>query len=277
MPEQVSTVAQSERAAASRLARIAAVIAFVFALVAIAATLGDDGGTSGTSTVTRTVKAPGAPTRTITTESPQEEGSGFDTLLNSDALRLFLQLGLAAVVAFAAGAIVQRVWLGEYGITLGPVSIPSLPPVSAASAAQVVDRIEESPTLGALMGPGPRRPQPFPQFWNIEDDRLALISIRAELEIRLRELAVAAELDSEIALSKLPQRLVRQGVLDNEAADGILGLLHIGDRIVAGAKVEPSAESKIENQAREVLYALGELRRRALEQRKTKKAETKDE
>jgi hypothetical protein len=264
LSQQPSKAQLAERAAASHTARIVAAVAFVLALLVIGAALidGDGWGSAGTSTVTKKVKVPGDPTKTIETSSPSED-SALDALIGSDATRVFLQLALAGIVAFAAGAVVQRVWLGEYGITLGPVSLPSLAPVSAAAAEEAVDLIKESPELGDLMKPGRRRPQPFPQFWNIEDERLALISIRIELEDRLRQLAQSVGIDRDVALRRLPERLVREGVFDEQAADGIRRLLKIGDRIVAGAKVEADAGEKLKSQARNVLYALGELRRRA--------------
>lgn len=183
------------------------------------------------------------------------------------AAPVLFQLLLAGLAAFAAGALVQRVWLGEYGITVGPVSLPSLTPVSEEAASAAVDLITESPEFAQILHPGPRGPQPFPQFQTIDDDHLSLLSIRIELEERLRELAATAGLDRDIALSKLPTRLAHEGVFDEQAARGLRSLIDIGDRIAAGAKVDTEAATKLRDRAYDVLYAIGELRRRALQSR----------
>ena len=185
--------------------------------------------------------------------------------MGTGAAALILQLLLAGVAAFGAGALVQRILLGEYGITLGPVSLPALPPISGDAAAKAVDLIKSSPEFTELLPPGPRGPQPHPQYTEIEDERLALISIRTELEARLRALAQALDMDRDIAIERLPSRLVNRGVIDQAAARGLDQLLSIGDSIAAGAEIEPEAATNLQEQAGDVLYAIGELRRRAEE------------
>jgi hypothetical protein len=186
------------------------------------------------------------------------------------AAPVMFQVLLGALAAFAAGAFIQRILLGEYGITVGPISVPELTPVEEPAAAKAVDLITESPEISAILDTyisGFRGPQPSPQFTYVEDSRLALLSIRTELEQRLRELALAVGIDRDIALSRLPTRLMFAGTIDEKVASGLRQLIEIGDRIAAGAQVEPDAEAKLRDQASYVLYALGELRRRVSQQR----------
>ena len=263
------------RADASRAARIVAGAVFLVALILLIANGTGSGGdlsTVKTKTVAEATRGGGKPrsvkrTTSKETSSAEPDRSLVGRAFGGGAAPALFQLLLAGLGAFAAGALVQRVWLGEYGITVGPVSLPSLPLVSERAATEAVDLITESPEFTEILGPGPRGPQPFPQFQSIKDDHLSLLSIRIELEQRLRSLAAAVGLDEDIELSRLPTRLARVGAFDEQAARGLRKLIQIGDRIAAGAKVDPEAEIKLRDRAYDVLYALGELRRRASEER----------
>lgn len=248
---------------------MAAIVAAAVLVLSIALMLLDDPdrGETGTRTekITSETDKDGAVTKTtksseVTTPGP--DTSLFGRTMDTGASPLLIQLLVAGLAAFAAGAVVQRVWLGEYGITVGPVSLPALPPVSQEAATTAVDLITESPEFAEILAPGIRYPAPIPQFYAIKDERLALISIRAELEQRLRSLALAVHLDGEIEVNRLPDRLIGAGVLQTEAGAGLRSLLDIGDRIVDGADVEPSAAQRIRNAATDVLYVISELTRR---------------
>lgn len=263
----------SLRRRASVLAAVVAGVVFLGALLllAIYGTGADlNGPVTKTTSSTKTVPtAAGKPIVTMThaheSTDPAPDRSLLGRAFGTGAAPIVLQILLAGVAAFASGALVQRVMLGEYGITLGPVSLPALPPVSVEAAEKAVDLIRESPEFAEILGPGPRGPQPFPQFMQIEDDRLALISIRIEVEERLRALASAVGIDRDVSLTRLPARLVTANILDNQAAMGLRQLFEIGDRVAAGAEIDAAASQKLRDQAFDVLYALGELTRRASE------------
>lgn len=249
------------------------VLVFVLAATLLLALAGPDSGLEVSRKVEATKRSPvGAPARiTTTTEatSPAPDRSLLARAFEEGSASVVFRVLIAAGVAFIAGAFVQRVLLGEYGFTIGPLSVPTLAPVSVAQAEEVKDLITESPQLSSLLAPGGlRRSHPFPLYQQIEDDRLALISIRIELEERLRALAVARGLDSEIPFARLPARLAREGTLDAQATKGIEKLIAVGDRIADGAIVDPAAATDLREQAGQLLYALSELRLRTQEQRK---------
>lgn len=263
------------RARATNLARIAAVALLVLSLSFLLLnppSPSDNGPQVTTTSTTVTTSQPSAPvttteTKTTETKPAEVDNSPIGRVMSGSAAPLLFQVLLAILGAFLVGAIVQRVWLGEFGFTIGPVSIPALPPITAKAATEVVDLISDSPTFSEILTPGPRQGHPFPQFMSIEDDRLALLSLRTELEHRLRELAVVVGLDQDINLGRLPERLARAYVFDLSAAQGLRKYIEIGDRIAGGAKVTPEAASKLRDEAFDVLYALAELRRRALANR----------
>ena len=254
---------------ASATAGWVALFAFVAALALVAGkgfTASDEPATKTTSVVVRTSQR-GQPASTKQTTSKETSVPGSDRSLvgrafGTGAAPIMFQILLAGLAAFAAGLLVQRILLGRYGITLGPVSIPELPPVSEPAATEAVDLITGSPEFAVLARGGRRGMHVSPQFRMIEDDRLALLSIRIELEERMRALAKAAGIDEDIALTRLPARLAREGAFNYEAARGFEKLLDIGDRIAAGARVDPDAASKIRDQAGYLLNALAELRSR---------------
>jgi hypothetical protein len=269
----------ARRARASRIALWAAAAFFLIALVCLLLTepaptnQGSTVGPVQTTSTTGPTATPGAkppePT-SATTSAPDTSLLG--RTFSSGAAPFLFQVLLAGAGAFLVGAIVQRIQLGEYGVTLGPVSLPSLAPVTESAATAAVDSIKVSPTppRSARLKPGPRKRQPRPQFDYISDDRLALITIRVELEYRLRKLAEAVGVDEDLDLKLLPRRLASAGQFDYETAQGYVQLLSIGDRIAAGAQVEPKADTQLRDRAGPVLYGLRELERRALAERSQK-------
>jgi hypothetical protein len=265
------------RAQASGAARIVAAVVFLLALGLLIFNGTGSGGDLGSmkeKTVTETTTGGGKPktvkkTTSTETSSAEPDRSLVGRAFGGGAAPALFQILLAGLGAFAAGALVQRVWLGEYGVTVGPVSLPALPLISEPAATEAIDLITESPEFTEILGPGPRGPQPFPQFQTIHDERLSLLSIRIELEQRLRSLAAAAGLDEDIALTRLPTRIAHTGIFNEQAARGLRKLIEIGDRIAAGAKVDPEAGTKLRDRAFDVLYALGELRRRATQRKES--------
>jgi hypothetical protein len=258
--------------------RAAAGIALTVFIIAAAFTIGrgitapDPTGGLINKDTTETTQS-GDQITTKTTTSVEETSPGTDQSLvgrafAGSAAPILFQFLLTGLAAFASGALVQRIWLGEYGISVGPVTIPALPEISGETAAKAVDLITESPEFASILGPGPRRPQPHPQFQSIADERLSLLGVRIELEHRLRELGSAVGLDRDILISKLPSRLSQEGLFDESAARGLAQLVDIGDRIAEGATLDAQAETQLRERAFSVLYALSELRQRALEQRR---------
>lgn len=229
---------------------------------------GDAGPGKVTSITQQTTSAPGRPPATVTTSTTETTTVGPDRSLIGRALGLgagpyLLQTLLAAMVAFAAGAIVQRVMLGEYGVTVGPVSLPALPPVTEEATVAALEGVAEAPEIAKIPLPSERHVQTPPLYTRLEEPRLGLVSIRIDLETRLRALGDTLGIDPEVPLLRLPERLRATNQLSPEVARGIVELLRIGDRIVAGADVEEAAADKLRSETKTVMYALDELTLRA--------------
>ena len=272
-----SVETQRKLAAARHRSNIAArVAAVVVALAALGIVLGLPAGQQRESTVTVTetrqdVQAGPSPGMTITntevTETPASDTSAFGQLLASPGAKLLLNVGLVALAAFLAGAVVQRVWLGEFGITVGPVEIPPLPAIEPEAVQQALATITTAApfeNLISLQGAA-RGPQPFPQYFHIHSPRLQFLSIRIELEQRIRELARAADIEPELTLDRLLRRLELSQIIDRKAVDGLEQLLSLGDQAAAGAEVPEATLESVKDAALSVLYALGELRRQVEE------------
>jgi hypothetical protein len=263
----------AERKRASKVARLVAAVVFVlaaFLLLALAA--GPDSGVDTTHKVEKVQPGPGAApsqiTTTTETKSPAPDRSLLARAFEGGSASVLFRLLLAAAAAFLAAAAVQRVLLGEYAVTIGPFSTQPLPPVTIEQAKEAVDLVSESPQLSSLLAPGgPRRIHPWPQYRDIEDERMSLISIRLELEERLKALAGAAGIDREVPVARLPSRLAQDGIIDDQAREGIEKLIAVGDRIAAGAAVDEAAAAELSEQAGDLLYALAELRQRTVERK----------
>jgi hypothetical protein len=260
----------ARRDLATRISRAAALVTLALALVALVIN-GDDQGSSPstTKTVTREEAATegNSPdeTKLVTqtkTETPGDDRSLVGRAFSNDATPYLFEALLAALVAFTVGAFVQRILLGAYGITIGPITVPELAPIDSEEADRAVSKITDSPAIGRLLGPGPRGPQPLPQYLRIDGERMSLLSYRVELEVVLRDLADALGLDRDVPLARVPNRLATAGVIDGEAATGLEGVLEIGDQIAEGASYTPEVATKLLESAAEILYALRELGRR---------------
>jgi hypothetical protein len=177
---------------------------------------------------------------------------------------LLFRLGILVLVAFLGGAAVQRIWLGNYALTIGPLTLPELPDITKEEALAAVTTVTGSPKVRLILS-GPRAPQRIPQFHFIDDPRQAFITIRLEVEAAIRQLAEALNVDKELALPKLLQRLQQRNVIEPAAAQGLAQIIDMGDRAMEGAEVEPATISAVKEEADRVLYALHELARQARE------------
>jgi hypothetical protein len=210
-------------------------------------------------------KAPGTVNRKVTEiTEPADDTSLWALMFRNRGVVYILQFAFVPLAAFLAGAVVQRVMLGEYGISVGALSFPSLPTVQEDEAREALQRIVESPKLPGIVKGYPRDEQPLFEFPDLPDDRLAFINIRLEIEDRLRKLAEAAGLDKSKDVSKLIDDLREENILDRAAAKGLKEMILLGDRAMEGASVDTAVLSRARDTVIRVLYGLDELRRRVL-------------
>ena len=260
----------SQHGLASLIAGLTAAVVLIVAvimLIMVRAPHRDNHGHKDTSTTTTTAIA-GKPSQTVTATTTETTLEAPDRSLLGRALGLgaspiLFQLLLAGAVAFAVGAMVQRVILGEYGVTVGPVSLPTLPPVTEDDTREALDRITKAPEIANILLTGQQHPQAPPLYMQVDDPRLGLMSIRVDLETKLRKLSEAVGIDRDVPVERLPRRLKEDGQFTSAVARGVEELLRISDRIVDGAVVEDDAAAELRAQAGEVLYAIDELGTRA--------------
>lgn len=255
------------RSRANIIAGLAAVVAVIGAAAVVCFAERPDFRDAST-TITETTEvveggdAPGTTTTTSReTETAASDSSALGRLFGAPGAGVLLTVGLVVLAAFLVGAFVQRVMLGAYGLTLGPITIPDIPAVKPDEAAAAVGKITGSPELVQLFRTSPGRVigQPHPLFHSIEDPRLQFLSIRTELEARLRDLASASGIDRDVALSKLLARLQAAQTIDAKAREGLQQLLDLGDRAAAGAAVSREVLTSIAEEASRILNVLGEM------------------
>jgi hypothetical protein len=90
---------------------------------------------TATTTVTKTTGG-GSTGKPVTTETTQTQAPVHDSLLERSVAGgaiLLLQLGMVALAAFLAGAVVQRIWVARYGIKVAGLEFPELSDAAEAS------------------------------------------------------------------------------------------------------------------------------------------------
>jgi hypothetical protein len=127
----LTIAAMAQEDAANRRARQAATVVAVVGLIVVflpaafhARDVFGDPFRAGTTTKTVTTTVGNETTKTETTTSPSAQ-SLLDRGLATGGL-LLLRLGIVALAAFLAGAVVQRIKLGDFALKLGPLELPAL-------------------------------------------------------------------------------------------------------------------------------------------------------
>jgi hypothetical protein len=129
---------------------------------------------------------------------------------------------------------VQRVLLGQYAFTLGPLTVPVIGGAEVAMAAQAATQglAVQVPSSGIeRAGRGEDPAASTDLAWeNANDPNLALAGWRLDLEQRLRRLVRTDGIDDQGDAEELLRRLLNQGVIEPSAAGGLQELLDIATR-----------------------------------------------
>lgn len=213
--------------------------------------------------------------------------------LLGDRQTIFLISIASFAMAYLLAAMTQRVLLGRYAITLGPVSMPEITPDaietpmkealaaakgeagpeepqgipragSPSSAAPEDDHEESQGSLGvgapaSDRGEPPRRESPWEE---LEDPNLALAGWRIDLEGELRRIA------AEYHLPEREQRFTRltlnalsdRGIIPHDVANPLQDLLTIANKGVHGAKVDKGVISVLRTEGIQLLKYLKTIR-----------------
>lgn len=201
---------------------------------------------------TTTTTTPGTSQTTETTVPVPVDTSWWNRIVQTPLALLVFEFLLAALAAFVAGAAVQRIILGSYGLKVGGPALEAIAPVTEAdvrSADMVVD--------GNV-------PQTAPPTWAVlphelhGEDRISVLHQRVALELLLRKAAQAKSIESD-ELTFLTKRLGAHGLVRQQVGS-IVKLLRLGDRVSKGAELSGnSADLLLEayNRALETVASLG--------------------
>lgn len=253
------------RRLADTVSAIVFVVIFASAVIYLAVT-GPATGLPKTTTMTKSIvqtvtSAHGTTQRTNTLEKTTADvvPSVWQSILGRDT-PLVLLLTLSLLGAFVLAAIVQRVLLGQYAFSVGPLSMPEI------TRQEVQDAIE------SVAPPGPEIPaaevpetSAEPVWATVGDPNLALAGWRIDLEKELRGLARAYDLPAREAQS--PRRTIislsQKGVIDRQADRGLQRLLTLANDAVHGAEVDPSVVNLLRDDGISLLQYLRSLRDQA--------------
>lgn len=181
----------------------------------------------------------------------------------------------AAISLVALAVIVARiVWPGLHidAITLGLLVLASLPWLSPLIKSaelpggwkiefqDLKEAAEKITSKATVVSPGTGRLEWTGYAPTVvvggPDPNIALVSVRIEIEKRLRALARAAEINPDQSLSRLVRVLRQKGVLDDSELIGLRDLIDAGNHAAHGAPVSPDVNAWVQNYAGEVLEAL---------------------
>jgi hypothetical protein len=230
----------------------------VFAVVALsgAQLAGFPSGQTHTVTIetTEALASPGpsaVPSTRITTDATTTTGPGLLDLLVTPGLLWVLRLGLAAAAAFVAAAMVQRVLLGLYGFSLGPLTVPQITKEDLEAASERLmnalsgQPAAPQPAVGVRTEAGPASGTGAAlDAWIIaspSDPSLQLVSLRIEIEKRLRQLATTRGIRHAGSSAGLLRELTDQGAIDQAAASALADLIGMGNRAAHGVPVSDAA------------------------------------
>jgi len=225
-------------------------------------------------------------TRTVEKVTTSSSLPEWQTILGSHQTVILIG-ATALLAAYILAAISQRIMLGRYAISVGPLSVPELitrdevedAVTSALSSTEREHVEEEAPGDGPeaaqvdepQRGPGPDGgPVPVPRTigevlpsWvNVDDPNLALAGWRIDLERELRRIASEFHLPGrdQRVLRNIVSRLSDMGVLPHSLANSLQDLLTIANQGVHGANVDPGVMEVLRTQGVQLLEVLKTIR-----------------
>ncbi len=263
--------------AASAIALAVFILVAVVSLIGITYYAATGAGRPDKQAVSTTVKttevhgatgAASAGPPTTTTETTTETSSAEPGLLDrlvTPPVWFLLELGVALLAAFVTAGVTQRVLLGRYGFTFGPLSLQEISGQTVASVGETAIRglqtaVASSPGVdGAPKAAETGSTAMLPT--SSMDPNLALVALRIEIERRLTSLAGTADIAGPPRNStrRMIDLLTRQGVLPYPVAEALLRLVDLGNRAAHGVEVAPEAGTWAQDEGPRLLAALDAL------------------
>ena len=170
---------------------------------------------------------------------------------------LVLLIAIVLFLAFLFAGAVQRVLLGNYGLSIGPLTIPEITAEEVRAAADAtlagVPPEAEAPPGGSTSE----------ALWEtVTDPNLALAGWRIEVERELRR--IGEEYHTPPSQNRSAGRMLASlselGAIDPEVARGLRELIDLANRGVHGATVDQSVIDVLRDEGRNVLRYLRSVR-----------------
>ena len=89
-----------------------------------------------------------------------------------------------------------------------------------------------------------------------QDPSLAMVSLRIEIEKKIRELAKIRDIPEQRSLRQMINQLLKKGILEYTTINGLNELISVGNRAAHGAKVDQDVAFWAINNADKFLYFL---------------------
>ena len=246
-----------ERKAADRIAGGVFLVAFVFLLSLLSNTALQSFPTTTTSTTStlqtvRNARGITQQTKTVQTTRADVVPSFWQGVIGHRT-PIILLIAITLLLAFLVAGAVQRVLLGNYGFTIGPITIPE---ITAEEVRVAADSTLAGASAGAQTPPGEDTAE---AAWEtVSDPNLALAGWRIDVERELRRIGEEYHIPEPQSRSagSLLTSLSRAGAIQQEAVPGLRELIVLANQGVHGASVDKSVIDVLRDEGRNVLRYL---------------------
>jgi hypothetical protein len=228
---------------------------FLFVLLSNTALQSFPDTTTTTTTTLQTVRNPhgiSQQTKTVETASSDVVPSFWQGVIGHRT-PIILLIAITLLLAFLVAGAVQRVLLGNYGFSIGPLTIPE---ITAEQVREAADSTLAGVSTEAQFTPGEDVPE---AAWEtVSDPNLALAGWRIEVERELRRIAEEYHIppSQNRSAGRLLASLSGTGAIEPEAVRGLRELISLANEGVHGASVDQSVIHVLRDEGRNVLRYL---------------------
>jgi hypothetical protein len=167
---------------------------------------------------------------------------------------IILLVAITLLLAFLIAGAVQRVLLGNYGFSIGPLTIPEITAEQVREAADSTLAGVPTEAQSAVSD----EDTPKATWETVSDPNLALAGWRIEVERELRRIGEEYHIPSSQSRSagRLLASLSGTGAIEPEAVRGLRELISLANEGVHGASVDESVVNVLRDEGRNVLRYL---------------------
>lgn len=252
-----------ERKTADRIAGVVFVAALIGALILIFTARLPSFPTTTTTTKSTvvTVRGPqGVSQRTDTSEKTVTDvvPSFWQDLAGSRTPIVFF-CAASLLIAFLLAAVVQRVLLGEYSFSFGPLTVPNI--TGKDLKKDTGPALAVIPNSDQFRKAATSSDTPEPEWVTETDPNLALAGCRLDIEKEIRRIAKEHEIPSadSAAVKTLITSLGENNIIEPGTAPGLRGLVDLGNRAAHGAAVDESSIEVLRTDGRAILAYLASV------------------